>query len=44
MKKEDLILYMEKEYMAIVAISDLIAIIKEEDEFDSHIFILKNTK
>lgn len=44
MKKEDLILYMEKEYMAIVAISDLIAIIKEEYEFDSHIFILKNTK
>lgn len=44
MNKEDLILYMEKEYMAIVAISDLIAIIKEEYEFDSHIFILKNTK
>lgn len=44
MNKEDLILYMEKEYMAIVAISDLIAIIKDEYEFDSHIFILKNTK
>ena len=41
MNLEELLLYMEKEYMAIVAISNNIAIIKEEDECGKNIYILK---
>lgn len=41
MDLKELELYMENEYMSIVAISDNIAIIKEEEESLSNIFILK---
>lgn len=42
--KADLLKYMENEYLAIVAISDSCAIIKEEHDDNSHVFVLKSSK
>lgn len=44
MEKADLLKYMENEYLAIVAISDSCAIIKEEHDDNSHVFVLKSSK
>jgi len=41
MTVDELKLYIDNEYMSIVAISNSIAIIKEETEFNSHIYVLQ---
>lgn len=44
MEKADLLKYMENESLAVVAISDSRAIIKEENDGNSHVFVLKSSK
>lgn len=44
MEKADLFKYMENESLAVVAISDSCAIIKEENDGNSHVFVLKSSK